>query len=68
MAIRVRVSVLNGTEAVTENGSALMVTDSKAIARVEVGSLNKRGGLVVAAWIVVEPLVTTIRRRIWVAK
>ncbi len=54
MAIRVRVSVLNGTEAVTGNGSDFIVTDSKAIARVEVGSLNNVGGLVVAARSVVD--------------
>jgi hypothetical protein len=61
------VSELNGIEAVSGNGSALIVTDSKAIARVEVDSLNRTGGLLVAAWSVVGPPLIPIRI-IWAAK
>lgn len=46
MAIRVRVSELKLTVEVSGNGSGLIVTDSKAMARVEVDSLSKTGDLV----------------------
>jgi hypothetical protein len=68
MAIRVRVSELNGTDAVTGNGSAFIVTDSKAIARVEVDSLNKTGGVLLAAWSMIELPLIPKRRRIGVIK
>jgi hypothetical protein len=68
MTIRVRVSALKGTEAVSGNGSAFIVTDSKAIARVEADSLNNTGGLLVAALTVVGAPLMHIRRTIWATK
>ena len=55
--MRVRVSVANGTVAVKENGSAFIVTDSKATARVSVGvdaRLISVGALGDAAYIEIE--------------
>ena len=49
MHTRVRVSELNGTDDVSENGSAFIVTDSKATARVFAVWLMRVGFLVVAA-------------------
>jgi hypothetical protein len=62
------VSELNGTDAATGNGSAFIVTDSKAIARVEVDSLNKTGGVLLAAWSVIKLPLTPKRRTIGVIK
>ena len=47
--MRFRVSVLKGTGCVREKGSALMVTDSNATARVVVAWLSRTGFLLVAA-------------------
>ncbi|HZI87095.1 MAG TPA: hypothetical protein VFD48_09685, partial [Pyrinomonadaceae bacterium] len=65
IAMRVRVSELNGTEAVSGNGSAFMVGDSKAMARVEVDSLSNTGGLLVAAWRVATSPQVPINKTTW---
>jgi hypothetical protein len=49
MQMRVRVSGLNATVAVSGKGSAFIVTDSKATARVLLDWLIRTGFLVVAA-------------------
>src|SRR6476469_8525899 len=49
MQMRVRVSALNAGLVVGENGSALNVTDSRAIARVLAAWLSSTGFLFVAA-------------------
>jgi phage gp16-like protein len=49
MQMRVRVSLLKAGFAVGENGSALNVTDSRAMARVLVAWLSRIGFLFVAA-------------------
>jgi len=61
MQIRVRVSLLKAGLVVGENGSALNVTDSRAIARVLVAWLSRIGFLFVAASTV--PLKRTQIRR-----
>ena len=52
MQIRVRVSELKAVVAVVANGSAFMVTDSNATARVLVAWLIRTGDLLVAALVV----------------
>lgn len=51
MQIRVRVSELNAMDAVGKNGSAFIVTDSKATARVFAVWLIRTGFFVVAAFV-----------------
>ena len=65
IAMRVRVSELKGTVAVSGNGSAFIVGDSKAIARVDVAWLNNMGGLLVAPWRVPTSPHTPIKRTTW---
>src|SRR5258705_6768348 len=60
MQMRVLVSELKGMVAMSGNGSAFIVTDSKAIALVEVAWLSKMGFLLVAARTVVKPVARTI--------
>jgi len=59
IAMRVRVSELNLTEEVSGKGSGLIVTDSTAMALVEVDSLSKTGDLLVAAWTMLNALART---------
>jgi hypothetical protein len=61
--MRVLVSGLKGGVAMSGNGSAFNVTDSKAIALVEVAWLSKIGFLLVAAWTVVKLVARTILNR-----
>jgi hypothetical protein len=62
MQMRVRVSELKFTLEVRGNGSAFNVTDSSAIARVELLSLIKTGDLLVAARVVLTLALTVVRR------
>jgi len=55
MQMRVRTSLPKAMVAVGENGSAFIVTDSKATARVDVAWLSRIGFLLVAAFAVPKP-------------
>jgi hypothetical protein len=63
MQMRVRVSVLNFTVEVSGKGSAFSVTDSRAMARVELASLNKTGGFALAALVTLKLPQTAPRKR-----
>jgi hypothetical protein len=65
MQMRVRVSELKFTVEVGEKGSAFSVTDSRAIARVEVESVIKTGDLFVAARVTLTlPKIVVIRAKL----
>src|SRR5512132_4155164 len=63
MQMRVRVSVLNFTVEVGGKGSAFSVTDSRAMARVELASLSKTGGFGFAARVMLKLPQTAVRKR-----
>jgi hypothetical protein len=64
MQIRVRVSALKGTVAVSGKGSAFIVTDSKATARVFAAWLSRIGFLLVAAFAMVKPQINRTNGKI----